>query len=63
VSPATDVLKARWNAKHQGRRDIAVLGGGARFQAVSLTAEESQFLETTRANVATIARYSAANQS
>jgi HK97 family phage portal protein len=50
-------LKERWNARHQGRREVAVLGSGARFQAVSLTAEESQFLETTRANVATIARY------
>jgi HK97 family phage portal protein len=52
-----DTLKTRWNAAHGGRRDIAVLGDGARFQAVSISPEESQFLETTRANVATIARY------
>jgi HK97 family phage portal protein len=50
-------LKERWKVAHQGRREIAVLGEGARFQAISLTAEESQFLETTQANVRTIARY------
>jgi HK97 family phage portal protein len=50
-------LKARWRERHQGNRDIAVLGSGARFQAVSISPEESQFLESSRANVATIARY------
>jgi HK97 family phage portal protein len=50
-------LKARWREAHAGRRDIAVLGDGARFQAVTIAPEEAQFLETTRANVATIARY------
>jgi HK97 family phage portal protein len=50
-------LKERWNARHQGNRDIAVLGSGARFQAITIPPEEAQFLETTRANVATIARY------
>jgi HK97 family phage portal protein len=50
-------LKERWNARHQGRRGIAVLGDAARFQPVSISPEESQFLETTRANVATVARY------
>jgi HK97 family phage portal protein len=34
-----------------------VLGSGARFQAVTIPPEQAQFLETTRANVATIARY------
>jgi HK97 family phage portal protein len=29
-------LKARWKARHQGNRDIAVLGSGARFQAVTI---------------------------
>jgi HK97 family phage portal protein len=52
-----DQLKARWKQAHQGHRDIAVLGNGARFQAVTIPPEEAQFLETTRANVATIARY------
>ena len=50
-------LKERWRAYHGGRRDIAVLGNGARFQAVSIAPEESQFLETTQANIRTIARY------
>jgi HK97 family phage portal protein len=50
-------LKERWKVSHGGRRDIAVLGDGARFQAVSIAPEEAQFLETTQANVRTIARY------
>jgi HK97 family phage portal protein len=50
-------LKERWKAYHGGRRDIAVLGSGASFEPISVKPEESQFLETTRANVATIARY------
>ena len=29
-------LKERWRARHQGHRDIAVLGSGARFQAVTI---------------------------
>ena len=53
-----DQLKARWQERYrEGGREIAVLGNGARFQAVSIPPEEAQFLETTRANVATIARY------
>jgi HK97 family phage portal protein len=50
-------LKARWKAAHQGNREIAVLGSGARFQPVTIPPEQAQFLETTRANVATICRY------
>jgi HK97 family phage portal protein len=50
-------LQARWNVKHQGNRDIAVLGDGARFQAITIPPEEAQFLEASRANVATVARY------
>jgi HK97 family phage portal protein len=52
-----DQLKARWREAHAGHRDIAVLGNGARFQAVTIPPEEAQFLESSRANVATIARY------
>src|SRR5215217_4798247 len=52
-----DQLKARWRDAHGGNRDIAVLGNGARFQAVTIPPEEAQFLETTQANVRTIARY------
>jgi HK97 family phage portal protein len=50
-------IKARWRARHQGHRDIAVLGSCARFQAVTIAPEEAQFLETTQANVRTICRY------
>ena len=52
-----DQLKARWREAHTAHRDIAVLGSGARFQPVTIPPEQAQFLETTRANVATIARY------
>jgi HK97 family phage portal protein len=55
---AADNLKARWRARyHDGNREIAVLGSGARFQAISISPEEAQFLETTRANVAQVCRY------
>jgi len=50
-------LQERWRARHQGNRDIAVLGSGAKFQAVTIAPEEAQFLETTQANIRTIARY------
>jgi HK97 family phage portal protein len=50
-------IKERWNARHQGNRDIAVLGNGAKFQPVSIAPEEAQFLETTQANIRTICRY------
>jgi HK97 family phage portal protein len=52
-----DQLKARWRESHGGNRDIAVLGNGARFQPVTIPPEEAQFLETTQANIRTIARY------
>jgi HK97 family phage portal protein len=56
-----DQLKARWRERHQGNRDIAVLGNGAKFQAVTIPPEEAQFLETTQANVRTICRYFGVN--
>jgi HK97 family phage portal protein len=55
--PRAEEIKARWRASHAGNRDIAVLGSGAKFQAVTIAPEEAQFLETTQANVRTIARY------
>jgi HK97 family phage portal protein len=55
-------IKAQWRARYQeGNREIAVLGSGARFQAVSISPEEAQFLETTQANVRTICRYFGVN--
>jgi len=50
-------LKARWEDRHQGKRRIAVLGDGAKFQAISIAPEESQFIETQRFSVATICRF------
>ena len=53
-------LKERWAALYErpwGRRRIAVLGGDAKFQPITIPPEESQFLQTSRANVATVARY------
>jgi HK97 family phage portal protein len=34
-----------------------VLGSGAKFQAITIPPEEAQFLEASKANVATICRY------
>jgi HK97 family phage portal protein len=50
-------LKEGWKAYHKGRRDIAVLGGGARFQAITVSPDEAQFLGASKANVATICRW------
>jgi HK97 family phage portal protein len=57
-----DNWRARWEfltgSRGAGRRrSIAVLGDGASFQPVTISPEESQFLETSRANIATVARY------
>jgi HK97 family phage portal protein len=52
-----DTIKARWKFAHQGERDIAVLGNGATFQAITISPEEAQFLETSKAGVATICRF------
>jgi HK97 family phage portal protein len=52
-----DTLKERWNFKFQDSREIAVLGHGATFQPITVSPEESQFLDTTKANVATICRF------
>jgi HK97 family phage portal protein len=48
--------KEQWQALHRGHRDIAVLGDGIRFLPISIKPDESQFLETTKANVAAVAR-------
>jgi HK97 family phage portal protein len=58
-----DVLRARWRAlgrgsfESGGRRDIAVLGAGARFRPLAIAPEESQFIQTQKFSVATIARF------
>jgi HK97 family phage portal protein len=52
-----ETLKARWKARHGGRREIAVLGDGAKFQAITIAPEEAQFIETQRFSVSTICRF------
>ena len=39
-----DQLKARWKQRHKGHRNIAVLGDGAKFQAITIAPDEAQFL-------------------
>ena len=52
-----DNLKARWKQAHQGKREIAVLGSGAKFAPVSISPDEAQFIQTQKFNVATICRF------
>ena len=49
-------LQARWEARHKGKRRIAVLGDGAKFQPITIAPDEAQFVETQRFNVAAICR-------
>jgi HK97 family phage portal protein len=52
-----EALKARWRERHKNKRDIAVLGDGAKFQPITVAPDEAQFLGTIKANVATICRF------
>jgi HK97 family phage portal protein len=57
-----DTWRTRWEfltgSRGAGRRrSIAVLGDGATFQPVTISPEESQFLQTSHANISTVARY------
>jgi HK97 family phage portal protein len=49
-------LQELWMLRHAGRHRPAVLSGGAKYNAISVAPEESQFLDTTKASVATICR-------
>lgn len=46
----------QWVATHGGRRRPAVLSGGFKWQPITITPEESQFLETRKFQVSEIAR-------
>lgn len=46
----------QWISSHGGRRRPAVLTGGFKWRPISITPEESQFLETRKFQVAEIAR-------
>jgi HK97 family phage portal protein len=50
-------IQERWRARHQGRRDIAVLGDGAKFQPITINPDEAQFIQTQRFSVATLCRF------
>jgi HK97 family phage portal protein len=50
-------IKERWKAAHKGKRDIAVLGGGAKFQPITIAPDEAQFIQTQKFSVATICRF------
>jgi HK97 family phage portal protein len=59
-----DMLRARWRQLGSGgssgydrKRDIAVLGNGAKFRPLAIAPEESQFIQTQKFSVATIARF------
>jgi HK97 family phage portal protein len=52
-----EMLQARWEARHKGKRRVAVLGDGAKFQPITISPDEAQFIETQRFNVATICRF------
>ena len=47
---------ARWVATHGGRRRPAILGKGLKWRAVTITPNESQFLETRNANTEMMCR-------
>ena len=56
-----DNLRARWRQLGRGgwdgKRDIAVLGNGARFRPLAIAPEESQFIQTQEFSVGTICRF------
>lgn len=54
-----DTVKQRWKAQHSGENaafDIAVLGGGVKYQPVSVPPADAQFIESRRFQVSEIAR-------
>jgi HK97 family phage portal protein len=53
---ATDVY-AVWDLRNQGHHRPAIASGGAKVKPITIAPEEAQFLETSKANVATICRY------
>jgi HK97 family phage portal protein len=55
--PEADNLKARWAQAHKGKREIAVLGGDAKFQPITIAPDEAQFIQTQKFSVATICRF------
>jgi HK97 family phage portal protein len=57
-----DKLRARWRQLgrgnvYDGKRDIAILGNGAKFRPLAIAPEESQFIQAQKFNVSTICRF------
>jgi HK97 family phage portal protein len=61
-----DTLRVAWHQLARGsfdrggwpgKRDIAVLGSGAKFRPLSIAPEEAQFIQTQKFNVSTICRF------
>jgi HK97 family phage portal protein len=52
-----ETIKARWNARHKGHRDVAVFGSGFKFQPITINPDEAQFVQTQKFNVSTICRF------
>jgi HK97 family phage portal protein len=53
---AAEALQARWEARHKGKRRIAVLGDGATFQPVTIPNDQAQWVESQQFNVNAVAR-------
>ena len=51
-----NVMKQRWNEAIHGNRSVAVLGAGLDFTPITVSPDESQFIETARLNATAIAR-------
>jgi len=56
TGPQAQETAAMWKDSHQGRRKTAVLGAGVKFQQLSVSPDESQFLDTMRFNVQQVCR-------
>lgn len=54
--PQSRRVQAKWVATHGGRRRPAVLSGGLKWKPITITPEESQFLQSRGMNTSSIAR-------
>lgn len=57
---AREHLRREWNESHKGSKkagNIGIMHGGMKFQAVSMSAEDAQFLESREYSVREIARW------
>ncbi|MGM7677579.1 phage portal protein [Microbacterium sp. A94] len=51
-----DAIRTRWTETRGGTRGVAVLGQGTSYEAVQLSPEDAQFLQSQQWNVTSIAR-------